>query len=106
MVLRPSGWAGCPWHYHRPDIPCGIRKRNDPMNKFIRRAVTAALVSTASVTAVTVLMPAYAAPAKKPDPKVPEGPKVRPVVGKPLNDAVKLVNMKDFAGALAKVNEA
>jgi tetratricopeptide (TPR) repeat protein len=76
------------------------------MNKFIRRAVTAALVSTASVTAVTVLMPAYAAPAKKPDPKVPEGPKVRPVVGKPLNDAVKLVNMKDFAGALAKVNEA
>jgi tetratricopeptide (TPR) repeat protein len=75
------------------------------MNKFIRRAVTAALVSTASVVTVTALMPAYAAPAKKPDPKA-EAPKVRPVVGKPLNDAVKLVNAKDFAGALVKVNEA
>ena len=27
-------------------------------------------------------------------------------VGKPLNDAMKLVDMKDFAGALAKVKEA
>ncbi|HEX3483888.1 MAG TPA: hypothetical protein VHT51_02440 [Micropepsaceae bacterium] len=73
------------------------------MNKFIRRAAMAALVSAASVTAVTALMPAYAAaPAKKPDPKLT----VRAAVGKPLADAMKLVDMKDFAGALAKVKEA
>ena len=73
------------------------------MNKFIRRAAMAALVSAASVTAVTALMPAYAAaPAKKPDPKLT----VRAAVGKPLADAMKLVDMKDFAGALAKAKEA
>jgi len=73
------------------------------MNKFIRRAAMAALVSAASVTAITVLTPAYAAaPAKKPDPKLT----VRAVVGKPLADAMKLVDMKDFATALTKVKEA
>jgi tetratricopeptide (TPR) repeat protein len=71
------------------------------MNKFIRRAVMTALVSAASATAVTALVPAYAAPAKK-----EEAPKVRPAIGKPLNDAEKLVNTKDFAGALVKVKEA
>ena len=76
------------------------------MNKFIRRAAMAALVSAASATAMTALMPAYAAPAKKPDPKAPAGPTVRAPVGKPLADAMKLVDMKDFAGALLKVKEA
>ena len=76
------------------------------MNKFIRRAAMAALVSTTSVTAVAMLMPAaYAAPAKKPDPKQ-AGPTVRAAVGKPLADAMKLVDTKDFAGALLKVKEA
>jgi tetratricopeptide (TPR) repeat protein len=76
------------------------------MNTFIRRAAMAALVSTASVAVVSALTPVYAAAPAKKDAKDAKGPQVRPVVGKPLNDAVKLVNMKDFAGALAKVNEA
>ena len=81
------------------------------MNKLIRRAAMAALVSAASATAVTALMPANAA---VPQPKGPNvrgaaqnaGPQVRLPVGKPLNDAMKFVDMKDFAGALAKVKEA
>ncbi len=79
------------------------------MNKLIRRAAMAALVSAASATAVTALMPANAA---VPQPKgragaaQNAGPQVRPPIGKPLNDAMKLVDMKDFAGALAKVKEA
>jgi len=72
----------------------------------------AALVSAASATAVTALMPAHAAvpPRTGPNAKAAAakdaGPQVRPPVGKPLNDAMKLVDMKDFAGALAKVKEA
>jgi len=79
------------------------------MNKLIRRAAMAALVSAASATAVTALMPANAA---VPQPKgragaaQNAGPQVRPPIGKPLNDAMKLVDMKDFVGALAKVKEA
>jgi tetratricopeptide (TPR) repeat protein len=79
------------------------------MNKLIRRAAMAALVSAASATAVTALMPAHAA---VPQPKgrgaaaQNAGPQSRPPVGKPLNDAMKLVDMKDFVGALAKVKEA
>jgi len=79
------------------------------MNKLIRRAAMAALVSAASATAVTALMPAHAA---VPPPKGGRtaakdvGPQVRPPVGKALNDAMKFVDMKDFAGALAKVKEA
>src|SRR5258708_15032201 len=79
------------------------------MNKLIRRAAMAALVSAASATAVTALMPANAA---VPQPKgragaaQNAGPQVRPPIGKPLNDAMKLVDMKDFVGALGKVKEA
>jgi tetratricopeptide (TPR) repeat protein len=82
------------------------------MNKLIRRAAMAALVSAASATAVTALMPAHAAvpPRTGPNAKAAAakdaGPQVRLQVGKPLNDAMKLVDMKDFAGALAKVKEA
>jgi tetratricopeptide (TPR) repeat protein len=82
------------------------------MNKLIRRAAMAALVSAASATAVTALMPAHAAvpPRTGPNAKAAAakdaGPQVRLPVGKPLNDAMKLVDMKDFAGALAKVKEA
>ena len=75
------------------------------MNKFIRRAAMAALVSVASAVAVTALTPVYAAAAKKDD-KKDEAPKVRAAIGKALNDAMKLVDTKDFAGALAKVQEA
>ena len=82
------------------------------MNKLIRRAAMAALVSAASATAVTALMPAWAAvpqrtgPNAKADAAKAAGPQVRVPVGKPLNDAMKLVDTKDFAGALAKVREA
>ncbi len=82
------------------------------MNKILRRAAMAALVSAASATAVTALMPAYAAvparngPNAKADAAKVTGPQVRIPVGKPLNDAMKLTDMKDFAGALAKVKEA
>src|SRR5258705_11288432 len=82
------------------------------MNKLIRRAVMAALVSAASATAVSALMPAHAAvparngPNARAEAAKATGPQVRIPVGKPLNDAMKLVDMKDFAGALAKVREA
>jgi len=79
------------------------------MNKLIRRAAMAALVSAASATAVTALMPAHAAvPARNgPNAKAAAaGPQVRGPIGAPLNAAMKLVDMKDFAGALAKVKEA
>jgi len=81
------------------------------MNKLIRHAALAALVSAASATAIGALMPAHAAvpprtgPNARADAKT-AGPQVRPSVGKPLNDAMKFVDMKDFAGALAKVKEA
>jgi len=69
------------------------------MNKFIRRAVTAALVSAASATAMTALVPAYAAaPAKKPEP-----PKVSRQVGVPLTEALKLLMANDLDGAYAKL---
>lgn len=72
------------------------------MNKLIRTAVMAALVSAASATAMTALMPAYAAaPAKKPDP-----PKVRKEVGIPLSDALKLLTANDLDGASVKVVQA
>lgn len=82
------------------------------MNKLIRRAAMAALVSTASATAVTALMPAHAAvpqrtgPNAKADAAKTAGPQVRASVGVPLAAAMKLVDVKDFAGALAKVKEA
>jgi tetratricopeptide (TPR) repeat protein len=81
------------------------------MNKLIRRAAMAALVSAASATAVTALMPANAAVPQRTGPNAKAaaqnaGPQVRVSVGKPLNEAMKLVDMKDFAGALAKVREA
>lgn len=86
------------------------------MTKFIRRAAMAALFSTVSAFAVATVLPghgAVAAAAAKKD----EGPKIRNAVGKPLNDAIKLTDAakmakndaekaKDFADALAKVQEA
>src|SRR5258705_11649714 len=82
------------------------------MNKLIRRAVMAALVSAASATVVTALVPAHAAvparngPNARAEAAKATGPQVRIPVGKPLNDAMKLVDMKDFAGALAKAKKA
>ena len=76
------------------------------MTNFIRRATLAALVSTASVIAVTAFIsdPGFAAAAKKE--KEPAPPTVRNAIGKLLNDAMKLIDTKDFAGGLAKVQEA
>jgi tetratricopeptide (TPR) repeat protein len=57
-------------------------------------------------------MPAHAAlpqrtgPNARADAAKQTGPQVRAPVGRPLNEAMKLVDMKDFAGALAKVKEA
>jgi tetratricopeptide (TPR) repeat protein len=76
------------------------------MNRSIRRAAMAALMTATMATAVTALVPADAAPARKAQEKGPAPTQVRPVVGKPLTEAMKLVDAKDFAGALAKVKEA
>jgi tetratricopeptide (TPR) repeat protein len=77
------------------------------MKNFIRRATMAALLSTASAIAVTAFIPDYpafaAAAAAK---KEPPAPAVRNAIGKTLNDAMKLIDTKDFAAALAKVQEA
>ena len=85
------------------------------MTRFIRRAAMAALLSTASAFAVTVVIGdhgALAAAAKK-----EEGPTLRPAIGRALNDAIKITDavktakndaekQKDFDDALAKVKEA
>jgi tetratricopeptide (TPR) repeat protein len=77
------------------------------MTKFIRRATMAALLSTASAIAVTAFIPDHAAfAAAAAAKKEPPGPTVRTAIGKTLNDAMKLIDTKDFAGALAKVQEA
>jgi tetratricopeptide (TPR) repeat protein len=90
-----------------PNLSRG-RKKRKAMKKIIRRAVMAALVSAASATAVTALMPAQAA---VPTPKgkeaaKPAGPSVRSAIGKALNDAMKATDAKDYVTALAKVKEA
>jgi len=77
------------------------------MTKFIRRATMAALLSAASALAVSAVIPghaAFAAAAKKDAKEAP--PAVRPAIGKALNDAMKALDSKDFATALAKVEEA
>lgn len=85
------------------------------MTKFIRRATLAALLSTASAIAVTALLPGQ--PALAAAAKNNEAPKLRPAVGRPLNDAIKFTDAvktakndaekaKDFADALDKVKEA
>ncbi|HEX5282379.1 MAG TPA: hypothetical protein VFW28_20035 [Micropepsaceae bacterium] len=85
------------------------------MTRFIRRATMAALLSTASAFAVTIVIgdhSAMAAAAKK-----EEGPTLRPALGKLLNDTIKDTDAvktakndaekaKIFADALAKVKEA
>src|SRR4051812_43434279 len=76
------------------------------MNRSIRRAAMAALMTATMATAVVAFEPADAAPARKAQEKTPAANQVRPVVGKPLTEAMKLVDAKDFAGALAKVKEA
>jgi len=76
------------------------------MKIFIRRAAMAALISAATATAVTALVPAYAAPARNTnakDAKAPAGPQVRREVGIPLQDALKLIQANDLDGALAKL---
>jgi tetratricopeptide (TPR) repeat protein len=76
------------------------------MNRNIRRAAMAALMTATMAAAVTAFVPADAAPARNGKQDKPTANQVRPVVGKPLQEAMKLVDAKDFAGALAKVKEA
>jgi tetratricopeptide (TPR) repeat protein len=72
------------------------------MNRQVLRAAVAAVaLSTAAMVGYVAMEPAYAAPA--PAEKLPP---LKAAVGGPLNDAVKLANAKDFAGALAKVQQA
>ncbi len=77
------------------------------MTRFIRRAMMAALfVSAASTPVVTALEPADAAPARGQAARNSPTTTARPSIGIPINDALKLVQMMDFAGALAKVQLA
>src|SRR5258706_13290100 len=91
-----------------PRPPRGLRKRKT-MNKILRRAAMAALDSPASATAVTALMPAYAAvparngPNAKADAATVTGRQARIPDAKPLTDALNRTGMKDFAGQLARV---
>ena len=76
------------------------------MTKNIRRAAMAAFMTATMATALTALVPADAAPARNAKQEKPAASQVRAAVGKPLSEAMKLVDAKDFAGALAKVKEA
>jgi len=82
------------------------------MKTFIRRAAMAALISAATATAVTAIVPADAAPARNnarantKDAKAPAGPQVRREIGIPLQDALKLIMANDLDGALAKLQMA
>src|SRR5688500_2463012 len=88
------------------------------MKSFFRRPMLAALF-VAAVTAVTViaLEPLYAqygtpaGPAGRPAAKAKQGKQdaattARREVGTPINDALKLVEAKDWNGAMAKVQLA
>jgi hypothetical protein len=75
------------------------------MSRFIRRALTAALlVSTASFAVVTALQPVDAA--QRGAAAKSAGPTTRPAIGTPLNDAITALNKMDYATALAKVQIA
>src|SRR5262249_29252106 len=75
------------------------------MSPFIRRAAMAALLlSTGSLVVVTELTPVDAAAPR--GAKAPAGPTTRPAVGVPLNDAIKAINMMDYATALTKAQLA
>jgi tetratricopeptide (TPR) repeat protein len=82
------------------------------MNKYIRSAAMAALlISASSAVIVAATVPADAAAAQRggrnaPAPKQDASNTVRRPVGVPLGEAMKLMDTKDFAGALAKVKEA
>ena len=76
------------------------------MKRNIRRAAMAAFMTATMATALTALVPADAAPARNAKQEKAPANQVRPVVGKPLQEAMKLVDAKDFAGALVKVKEA
>lgn len=103
--LRPKRLAGR--KARQACVPnAAWKEKRKTMNKSIRRAAMAALISAATATAVTAVIPAQAAPARAAPQKGPAPNQVRTVVGKPLNDAQKLTEAKDFAGALAKIKEA
>jgi hypothetical protein len=65
--------------------------------------MAALLVSTATLGVVTALEPVVAAQRAAPK---QTGPLARPAIGTPINDAVKLLQTMDYAGALAKVQLA
>jgi tetratricopeptide (TPR) repeat protein len=80
------------------------------MKSFFRRPLLAALL-VAAVTSVTVIAveppPLYAAaPAKGKQAKQDSSTTARREVGTPINDALKLVEAKNWDGALAKVQQA
>jgi len=80
------------------------------MNKFVRRAAMAALLaSAASAATVIAFEPLYAAQAPRGKAAPAKGDpttQVRTQVGNPVNDSLKLLDANDFAGALAKVQQA
>lgn len=76
------------------------------MNRHaLRTAVAALALATASAVGLVAMQPVYAAPARAAAP-AEKLPPLKPAVGKPLNEAVKLAGEKKFAEALHEVQEA
>jgi tetratricopeptide (TPR) repeat protein len=77
------------------------------MNRFVRRAAMAALFVSAAAAAADAAVPARNGPAARRGAQAAQSAgQARREIGTKLNDAQKLTDMKDFAGALAKVKEA
>ena len=88
-----------------------VKEEENPMISFLRRPLLAALF-VAAVTSVTViaLEPLYAqyqvAQAGRGKAKQNPATTARREVGTPINDALKLVEAKNWDGAMAKVEQA
>lgn len=69
------------------------------MKKSLLRAVVVACLPFCALALTVATAPAYAAKSNS------DGPKVSRAAGKPLGECQKLLDAKDYAGAIAKCNE-
>jgi tetratricopeptide (TPR) repeat protein len=77
------------------------------MMKLVRRAAMAALLVSVSSLSASLVFTADAAQQQKGKQQQKEtGPSARKEIAAPINDALKQIDMKDFAGALVNVRKA
>src|SRR5215472_2010276 len=82
------------------------KKKRNAMKKLLRRAAMAALLVSVSSLSASLIYTADAAQQQKGKQQKETGPSARKEIAVPINDALKQVDMKDFAGALVNVKKA